>query len=111
MVATVSLGSHIVLDVKPKDPNANEGCCWRVLQERRSLLITTSQFYTACLHGIDEVKIDEGLDSYGIVNWPLLGDKEVFKDGHAVRQPRISLTFRDVVKVKRLGKALRAFDR
>ena len=109
VVATVSLGSHIVLDVKSKDPAKGPG--WRILQEPRSLLITTGELYTECLHGISEVEIDENLSAERIVNWELLGNKEAFARGQAVRMTRVSLTFRDVKKVQRLGKAFGALGR
>lgn len=108
VVATVSLGSHIVLDVKPKN---GTGTKWRVLLEPRSLLITTGELYTEMLHGISEVEFDEGLSSEGIVNWDLLGNKQPFAEGRAAREKRISLTFRDVVKVKKLGKAFGGLGR
>lgn len=77
---------------------------WRVLQERRSLLITTGEMYRGWLHGISGVNIDEGL--WEMANWDLIGRKEDFAEGRSVRGTRISLTFRDVVKVKTLGKGL-----
>ena len=64
-----------------------------------------------CLHGIDEVKADQDLRSDSIVNWNLLGDKEPFVEGIAARETRISLTFRDVKKVQKLGKAFGALGR
>lgn len=110
VVATVSLCSHIVLDIKPKKNDtagekSGDGQSWRVLQEPRSLLITTGELYTDCLHGIGEVKIDENLSEDSIANWDLLGDKTPFAGGQAAREPRVSLTFRDVIRVKKLGKA------
>lgn len=109
VVATVSLGSHIILDVRPKGGTKDAG--WRILQEPGSLLITTGELYTECLHGIDEVKVDQDLRSDSIVNWDLLGDKEPFMKGSAARETRISLTFRDVNKVQKLGKAFGALGR
>lgn len=110
VVATVSLGSHIVLDIKPKrssttgeKPGNVQG--WRILQEPRSLLITTGELYTDCLHGIGELKIDKHLDENDVANWELLGDRTPFAGGQAAREPRVSLTFRDVIRVKKLGKA------
>ena len=110
VVATVSLGSHIVLDIKPKindttGENMGQAQGWRVLQERRSLLITRGKPYTDCLHGISEVSVDENLGQDTIANWNLLGDRTPFERGQAARQRRISLTFRDVTRVKKLGKA------
>ena len=110
VVATVSFGSHIVLDIKTKndDTTGEEGedvRGWRVLQEPRSLLITTGELYTGCLHGISEVKVDEDLGEKAIANWNLLGDRTPFARGQAARETRVSLTFRDVLRVKKLGKA------
>ena len=110
VVATVSLGSHIVLDIKAKDNDTTgeergDARGWRVLQEPRSLLITAGELYTGCLHGISEVEIDEDLGEKAISNWNLLGDKTPFAGGQAARETRVSLTFRDVLRVKKLGKA------
>ena len=110
VVATVSLGSHIVLDVKQKvnhttGENMGKAHSWRVLQEPRSLLITTGELYTDCVHGISEVMIDENLGGDTITNWDLLGDRTPFAKGQAARGLRFSLTFRDVIRVKKLGKA------
>lgn len=77
---------------------------WRVLQERRSLLITSGEMYGGWLHGIAGVGIDERLGE--IANWDLIGRKEDFAQGRSARGTRISLTFRDVLKVKTLGKGL-----
>ena len=110
VVATVSLGSHIVLDIKPKmndtvDEKSRGGQSWRVLQEPRSLLVTTGELYIGYLHGIGGVKVDEDLGEGNIANWHLLGDRTLFAGGRAVREPRVSMTFRDVIRVKKLGKA------
>lgn len=77
---------------------------WRVLQERRSLLITSGEMYRGWLHGIAGVDVDERLEE--MANWGLIGRKEDFAQGKSARGTRISLTFRDVVKVKTLGKSL-----
>ena len=116
VVATVSLGSHIVLDIKPKKNDTTGGKLgdmqrWRVLQEPRSLLITTGELYTGCLHGIREVEMDEDLGENNIANWNMLGDKTPFAGGQTVREPRVSLTFRDVIRVKKLGKAFGGLKR
>ena len=109
IVATVSLGSHTVLDIYAKkeggggerEPEPR----WRILQERRSLLITTGGLYGEYLHGIEGVVWDEKLKA--CCNWELVGDRENFEHGRAERGTRVSLTFRDVLKVKSLGKAFR----
>ena len=75
------------------------------------MLITTGELYTECLHGIDGVKVDEDVRNEKIVNWDLLGEKEPFRGGSAERETRISLTFRDVKKVQKLGKAFGALGR
>ena len=98
-----------MLDVKPK--GGATGAEWRILQEPRSLLITTGELYTECLHGIDEVKVDQNLRSDMIINWDLLGNKGPYTEGSAARETRMSLTFRDVKKVQQLGKAFGALGR
>lgn len=99
----------MVLDVRPKGGANNAE--WCILQEPRSLLITTGKLYTECLHGINGVIVDEDLRGDKIINWNLLGDKEPFTEGSAERETRISLTFRDVKKVQKLGKAFGALGR
>lgn len=116
VVATVSLGSHIVLDIKQKisdtmDEKLGGVESWRVLQEPRSILLTTGELYTGDLHGISEVKVDEDLGEDSIANWHLLGDRTPFAGGQASRGPRVSLTFRDVIRVKKLGKAFGGLKR
>jgi alkylated DNA repair protein alkB family protein 6 len=107
VVATVSLGAAIVLDVYAKGHEAAKEPIWRVLQERRSLLITAGKMYTDHLHGIQGIDVDEEVGESGVVNWDLVGNKEAFRERRNVRATRVSLTFRDVGKVKRLGKAFR----
>ena len=108
VVATVSIGSATVLDVnaKTKGEKGEEESKWRILQERRSLLISTEKMYTDCLHGIEASMFDEELNKESIVNWKLLGCPEAFEKGRYERETRISLTFRDVLQVKSLGKGL-----
>lgn len=67
--------------------------------------------YTGCLHDISEVEVDENLGGAEIVNWGLLGDQAPFIGGRAARDVRVSLTFRDVCKVRSLGKAFGALGR
>ena len=108
VVATVSLGSDIVLDIyAKKDHGSGEREAeprWRILQEPRSLLVTTGELYRDHLHGIAETEVDEDLSEKGVANWDLLGKKEDFSGGVKRRGTRVSLTFRDVLKVKNLGK-------
>lgn len=102
-MATVSLGAAIVLDVYAKGTTDVK---WRVLQEKRSLLLTTEALYTDFLHGIRGLETDEGLFNGGVVNWDLVEEKVRFEAGSMDRDTRVSLTFRDVIKVKSLGKGL-----
>ncbi|KAL8808602.1 MAG: hypothetical protein Q9200_004205 [Gallowayella weberi] len=94
VVATISLGAPIVLE------------------EPGSLLISMGEMYTEHLHGIAEVEVDENLHEGkgGVINWDMLGPewKERFdkEGGKWKRETRVSLTFRDVLKVKNLGKGL-----
>ncbi|KAL8667246.1 MAG: hypothetical protein Q9202_000819 [Teloschistes flavicans] len=123
IVATVSLGAPIVLDVYRKasassspgdavDTGGRNKPAYRILQEPGSLLLSMGEMYTDYLHGIAEVEADEGLHGRegGVVNWDLLSEgwKGRFEeaDGRWGRETRVSLTFRDVIKVKSLGKGL-----
>ena len=103
IVATISLGAPIVFDVYSKQQEKPK---WRILQERGSLLVTTGEVYRKCMHGVEAVAVDENLreGEGGVCNWSLLGDSEDFKGGSRRRETRVSLTFRDVIKVKKLGK-------
>ena len=118
VVATVSLGSSLVLDVTEKrkadgDVDVGGECRgelkrWRVLQEPRSLLLTTGSAYTDTLHGIAEVTEDLDLGPETVANWSLLGDRGAIQasGGYNVRTDRISLTYRDVKKVSNVGSKL-----
>ncbi|KAF1996565.1 hypothetical protein P154DRAFT_547911 [Amniculicola lignicola CBS 123094] len=123
VVATISLGGSLCLEITAKERGSTierEGAMggesqereatgdeeevarpanWRILQEPRSLLVTTDAAYVSTLHGISEIEIDEGLSAETVANWELLGDESVFEGGVNVRQERISLTYRDVLKV------------
>ncbi|KAI6379089.1 hypothetical protein MCOR25_002073 [Pyricularia grisea] len=111
VVCTVSLGGSICLNIhKSKDDGTLESePSWRVLQEPRSLLITTQDLYTKYLHGIADVNADEGLSEATVTNWNLLRSKEAFVGGRSERTVRTSLTYRDVMKVSKLGNKLGAF--
>ncbi|KAL2014668.1 hypothetical protein VTN00DRAFT_2193 [Thermoascus crustaceus] len=132
LVATVSLGAPIVLDLYKKQDRQGEvkeeqqkqqettGMMmttttaknrtepqFRILQEPRSLLITMKKMYTDYLHGIAETERDEGLSANTICNWDLLGEKEQYECGWYERETRISLTYRDVLKVAKLGNSVK----
>ena len=115
-----------MLEVQRKPQQLEEGVRvgaqkWRILQEPRSLLISVGEVYEGCLHGIEGVDVDEGLgpwvgkvgdgeevggEGMGVCNWELLGDQGLYAGGSKERGTRISLTFRDVIRVKKIGKAL-----
>jgi hypothetical protein len=112
VVATVSLGATICLSLTPK-PSSGESHeeekgkigKWRIptriLQEPRSLLVTTGAAYESLLHGVDALEVDQALNADTVANWDLLGDCTPIDEagGRNVRGTRISLTYRDVVKV------------
>jgi len=126
VVATVSLGAPIVLDLWEKSTRTDEGGHEkgrgrpksRILQEERSLLITKGEAYEVLLHGISERHRDVGLKvgsggefdenecEQPAANWELLGNRERFVDGVLERETRVSLTFRDVLKVSSMGQRL-----
>lgn len=110
IVATVSLSSTLCLDIYEKTQDGEESRLnstpkWRVLQEPRSLLVTCGSAYTDTLHGISEIEVDEDLRPDTVANWGLLGDSKtiVGNGGKNVRTTRISLTYRDVLKVSKVG--------
>ena len=129
VVATVSLAGSIVLDLYEKatsrarqeDVNGEDGGeertaediekdeqgrpipTWRILQEPGSLLVTTGEAYETLLHGISPITRDTGLGPNTVANWELLAGKERFADGVNERKTRISLTYRDVLKVSKIS--------
>lgn len=132
LVATVSLGAPIVLGLYEKDDRAHETRDegseadgetvdddravvdrqsrtpkFRLLQERRSLLITRGRIYTDYLHGIAETTKDENLNAESICNWHLLRETEPYRAGWYQRETRTSLTYRDVLRVANMGNSLR----
>ncbi|CAI6333171.1 unnamed protein product [Periconia digitata] len=115
VVATVSLGASICLEITAKpaskkvdqENNISDNTSsqymipTRILQEPRSLLITTGQAYENLLHGIASIEVDEDLNAQTVANWDLLFDPTVFQKagGRNERSTRVSLTYRDVLKV------------
>lgn len=106
VVATVSLGAPIVLDIHERkiDNMSVNMPEFRILQEPRSLLITTGRLYTDYLHGIANQEQDGDLGPSSIANWSRLGRPELYKDGGYDRRVRTSLTFRDVPQVVKTSK-------
>ena len=76
---------------------------WRILQEPRSLLVTSGELYSEYLHGIADVEEDVDLGAGTVANWSLLRSSSDFQDGKNPRGTRTSLTYRDVLKVSKLG--------
>lgn len=127
LVATVSLGAGIVLDFYGKDAEEENTSTskgepeseleylrvprFRVLQERRSLLVTRGKMYTDFLHGIAERVVDGDLGPETVCNWGLLGEKDGFLGGSFERMTRTSLTYRDVLKVAKVGNTLKFLGR
>jgi alkylated DNA repair protein alkB family protein 6 len=101
----------MVLDIYAKKSDGSgareDEPSWRILQEPRSLLVTTGSLYRDYLHGIAEVEVDTDLTEDVVANWNLLGSKDVFEGGVKKRETRISLTFRDVLTVRQLGKGFK----
>ncbi|KAI8721008.1 hypothetical protein NCS52_00547100 [Fusarium sp. LHS14.1] len=82
---------------------------WRILQEPRSLLITTDQLYTDYLHGIADIEEDTDLGADTVANWDLLRNANAYASGRNIRQTRTSLTYRDVLKVSKVANKLGMF--
>ena len=105
LVATVSLAGHTVLDIYDRNEmTGKREPRWRILQERRSLLITTGEVYMETLHGIGDLERDYGLEENTVENWGLLREETreacLAGGGCLERNLRISATIRDVVKVR-----------
>ncbi|KAK4114028.1 hypothetical protein N656DRAFT_796546 [Canariomyces notabilis] len=108
VVCTVSLGSSLCLNLyKSKEDGAlDPEPVWRILQEPRSLLVTTAELYSEYLHGIEPISADVNISEQTIANWSLLRSPSLYRDGLNQRKTRISLTYRDVLKVSKLGSKL-----
>jgi alkylated DNA repair protein alkB homolog 6 len=117
VTATVSLGGTLVLDIKEKSLNDEilddqpgdhqpSPKSWRILQEPGSLLVTVDDAYSTLLHGISYIEQDSDLRAETVANWALLGNAEAFSSGTNHRTLRTSLTYRDVLKVAKLGGVL-----
>jgi alkylated DNA repair protein alkB family protein 6 len=107
----VSLGASLCLNLhRSKDDGALDPVpAWRILQEPRSLLITTDQLYTDYLHGIADIEEDVDLDANTVVNWDLLRSPDAYASGKNVRETRTSLTYRDVLQVSKVANKLGLF--
>ncbi len=105
VVCTVSLGAPICLDIYATNKDGTRECDpkWRILQEPRSLLITTGELYTDFLHGIADITEDINLVPSTVANWDLLCSSELILNSQSERRTRTSLTYRDVLKVSKLG--------
>ncbi|KAI1327864.1 hypothetical protein F5Y16DRAFT_181786 [Xylariaceae sp. FL0255] len=110
VVCTVSLGGSLCLNIHKmrEDKTLESSPTWRILQEPRSVLITTADLYTEYLHGIADIEEDIELSPSTIVNWPLLRSPS-FPEGRNLRRTRTSLTYRDVISVSKLGGKLGLF--
>lgn len=109
----MSLGGSLCLNYyrTKEDGTLDPNPAWRVLQEPRSLLITTEGLYTDYLHGISDIEKDKDLSAETVANWDLLRDKQDFESGLSQRQMRTSLTYRDVLRVSKLGNKLGMFPK
>lgn len=113
VVCTISLGASLCLDIygSKEDGTTEAVPRWKILQEPRSLLITTDVLYTNYLHGIAETNEETDLGQSSIANWDLLRSKDDLLSGRFERQTRTSLTYRDVIKVSRLGAKFAMFGK
>lgn len=111
VVCTVSLGASLCLNIyRSKDDGAlDPEPAYRILQEPRSLLISTDDIYNEYLHGIADIEQDVDLSADTVVNWDMLRAPEILVNGQNQRATRTSLTYRDVLKVSKLGNNLGKF--
>ena len=113
VVCTISLGASLCLEIygSNEDGAREAQPQWRILQEPRSILITTDDLYTEYLHGIADVAADVNLSHATVANWSLLRAPDLVANGINKRQIRTSLTYRDVLKVSKLGSKLAMLGR
>lgn len=113
VVCTVSLGASLCLNIykNNEDGTLQAEPVARILQEPRSLLITTDNLYTDYLHGIADIGEDVNLSQHTVANWDLLRSRDAFVSGQSTRQTRLSLTYRDVLKVSKLGNKFGMFGK
>lgn len=95
-------GLHGDEEVK-MDENGRPVPSFRILQEPGSLLVTRGEAYECLLHGISAIERDVDLGPETVANWGLLGDRSPFEEGVNERGVRVSLTYRDVLKVSKVG--------
>ncbi|SNX83477.1 uncharacterized protein MEPE_02184 [Melanopsichium pennsylvanicum] len=114
----------IVRGARAREPNP----IFSILQEPRSLLITTGSVYDSYLHGIAERQVDTGFDLAQVVNTDSLCDTHLRsvvekaklqasdtkaenkqEEANLERSTRLSLTFRDVEKVSKGVAAMMAY--
>ncbi|KAF4333917.1 alkylated DNA repair alkB like 6 [Fusarium beomiforme] len=108
VVCTVSLGASLCLNLHRSkgDGALDPEPVWRILQEPRSLLITTDHLYTDFLHGIADIEEDVDLSAETVANWDLLRSPNAYANGRNIRQTRSSLTYRDVLQVSKVANKL-----
>ncbi|KAF2816965.1 uncharacterized protein BDZ99DRAFT_373947 [Mytilinidion resinicola] len=113
VVATVSLGGAVMLEsaVNPAPIHiAPLYTTHRILCEPRSLLVTLAPAYINTMHCVPAVTHDVDLRRATVANWDLLGEAWRYaaaddvdgsggSGGTNVRTTRVSLTYRDVLKV------------
>lgn len=117
----------IVRGARAREPNP----VFSILQEPRSLLITTGHVYKSYLHGIAEREVDTDAQLAHVANAALLDDAQLrskvekaksrsgdakvdavddeARDAGLTRSTRLSLTFRDVEKVSKGVAAMMAY--
>ncbi|RKP25820.1 hypothetical protein SYNPS1DRAFT_15103 [Syncephalis pseudoplumigaleata] len=97
-VATLSLGSHAVLDFTPRETTTNTGC-FSLFLAPRSLFVQRDQLYELYLHGIAETTADD-LSNERRASPLLLPPPEPYdsRQGRVERGMRVSLTYRRVAR-------------
>lgn len=113
VVATVSLGASLCFDIYATNPDGTreQEPLQKIFQEPRSLLITTEALYIDYMHGISDIETDVDLNQSTVANWDMLRSPDEIHEGRYNRGVRMSLTYRDVLKVSKLGGKIGMFGR
>ncbi|KAF2503206.1 hypothetical protein BU16DRAFT_449042 [Lophium mytilinum] len=115
VVATVSLGGAVMLEIgnstsEASTVNPAPTDTHRILCEPRSLLVTLAPAYSTTMHCVPAVTHDADLQRATVANWDLVGEAWRYSAADDVdgsggsggiieRTTRVSLTYRDVLKV------------
>lgn len=102
IISTISCGTHTVLEFRKRETTGEPAgeVLFKILLEPRSLLILKDSLYSDYMHAISEINEDTLCDRIG--NYDLCENTYKIGDHLVRRNPRISLTIRNVPKTSKM---------